>query len=207
MLSIDGRLCLIKSVLMALPVHYLSVLQLPKWAIKDIERKCRGFLWKGQEEVSGGHCLVSWRKVCSPVEKGGLGVKDLNFFGQALRLQWPARSLEQRERPWTLAAFKLGNDVNLMFRSVVKYIVGNGENTDFWTANWTGHGCFAWRWPTLFSYVGRARLSVAKPCATTNGSVVCRVHYPMKQWANFFSYGMRSTISPCSHRLTRSDGS
>lgn len=43
MLSIDGRLCLIKSVLMALPVHFLSVLQLPRWAIKDIERKCRGF--------------------------------------------------------------------------------------------------------------------------------------------------------------------
>lgn len=46
MLSIDGRLCLIKSVLMALPVHYMTVLQLPRWAIKDIERKCRGFLWK-----------------------------------------------------------------------------------------------------------------------------------------------------------------
>uniref|UniRef100_I1QL40 Reverse transcriptase domain-containing protein n=1 Tax=Oryza glaberrima TaxID=4538 RepID=I1QL40_ORYGL len=94
MLSIDGRLCLIKSMLMALPVHYMSVLQLPRWAIKDIERKCRGFLWKGQEEVSGGHCLVSWRKVCSPVEKGGFGVKDMNFFGRALRLKWHAKSLE-----------------------------------------------------------------------------------------------------------------
>lgn len=59
LLSPDGRLCLIKSVLMALPVHFMSVLQLPKWAIKDIERKCRGFLWKGQQEVSGGHCLVA----------------------------------------------------------------------------------------------------------------------------------------------------
>nr|XP_025876435.1 uncharacterized protein LOC112936582 [Oryza sativa Japonica Group] len=39
MLSIDGRLCLIKSVLMALPVHFMSVLQLPRWAVKDIERK------------------------------------------------------------------------------------------------------------------------------------------------------------------------
>ena len=91
MLSVDGRLCLIKSVLMDLPVHYMSVLQLPRWAIKDIEQKCRGYLWKGQEEVSGGHCLVSWQKVCSPVEKGGLGVKDLNFFGQALRLKWHAK--------------------------------------------------------------------------------------------------------------------
>lgn len=61
LLSPDGWLCLIKSTLMALPVHLMSVLQLPKWAIKDIERECRGFLWKGQEDVSGGHCLVAWK--------------------------------------------------------------------------------------------------------------------------------------------------
>nr|AAK54295.1 putative reverse transcriptase [Oryza sativa Japonica Group] len=144
MLSIDGRLCLIKSVLMALPVHFMS----------------------GQEEVSGGHCLVSWRKVCSPVAKGGLGVKDLNFFGQALRLKWLAKSLEQRERPWTMASFRPGCDVEAIFRSVTEYIIGNGEDTDFWTANWTGKGCFAWRWPILHSYAGRVRLSVAK--ALTN---------------------------------------
>lgn len=101
LLSIDGRLCLVNSVLQALPVHFMTVLQLPKWAVKDIERKCRGFLWKGQEKVNGGHCLVSWRKLCMPIEKGGLVVMDLDLFGQALRLKWHAKSLEQKGRPWT----------------------------------------------------------------------------------------------------------
>ncbi|BAT16930.1 Os12g0428401 [Oryza sativa Japonica Group] len=146
---------------MALPVHYMTVLQLPRWAIKDIERKCRGFLWKGQEEISGGHCLVSWRKVCSPIEKGGLGVKDLNLFGQALRLKWLAKSLEQKDRPWTLATFRPGSDVEEIFRSVAEHIIGDGVNTQFWTDNWTGKGCFAWRWPVLFSHVSRAKLTVA----------------------------------------------
>ncbi|XP_040384497.1 uncharacterized protein LOC102712867 [Oryza brachyantha] len=50
MLTPGDRLILIKTVLMALPAHLLSVLELPKWAVKDINRKCRGFLWKGQEE-------------------------------------------------------------------------------------------------------------------------------------------------------------
>jgi hypothetical protein len=100
------------------------------------------------------------------VAKGGLGVKDLNFFGQALRLKWLAKSLEQRERPWTMASFRPGCDVEAIFRSVTEYIIGNGEDTDFWTANWTGKGCFAWRWPILHSYAGRVRLSVAK--ALTN---------------------------------------
>lgn len=93
LLSPDGRLYLIKSVLMALSVHFMSALQLPKWAIKDIERKCRGFLWKGQQEVSGGHCLVAWKDVCTPVENGGLGIRNLELFGKAMRLKWPANRL------------------------------------------------------------------------------------------------------------------
>jgi hypothetical protein len=86
-LSTGDRLTLIKSVLFALLVHYLSVLELPQCSIKEINRKCRGFLWKGQEEVSGGHCLVAWKAVCMPFEKGGLGIKSLDFFGKALWLK------------------------------------------------------------------------------------------------------------------------
>uniref|UniRef100_J3LFX9 CCHC-type domain-containing protein n=1 Tax=Oryza brachyantha TaxID=4533 RepID=J3LFX9_ORYBR len=63
LLSPGDRLTLINSVLMALPVHILSVLELPQWTIKEINRKCRGFLWKGQETVNGGHCLVAWGAV------------------------------------------------------------------------------------------------------------------------------------------------
>lgn len=101
LLSPDDRLKLVKSVLMVLPVHFLSVLQMPKWAIKEFNRKCRAFLWKGHEEISGGHCLVAWETVCSPTENGGLGIKNLEWFGQALRLKWLAQRLEQKGRPWT----------------------------------------------------------------------------------------------------------
>lgn len=61
LLPAAGRLTLVNSVLMALPIHLMAVLPLPVWAIKIINRKCRGFIWKGEEEVSGGHCLVPWR--------------------------------------------------------------------------------------------------------------------------------------------------
>jgi hypothetical protein len=40
LLSPDGRLRLIKSVLTALPVHFMFVLVLPKWAIKEFNKKC-----------------------------------------------------------------------------------------------------------------------------------------------------------------------
>lgn len=68
-------------------LHFMASLQLPQWAIEEIEQKCQGFLWKGQEEVSGGHCLVAWCMVCMPIEKGDQH-KDLYLFGQTLCLQW-----------------------------------------------------------------------------------------------------------------------
>lgn len=162
LLSPDGWLCLIKSTLMALPVHLMSVLQLPKWAIKDIEHECRGFLWKGQEDVSGGHCLVAWKNVCMPVQNGGLGIKNLDYFGQALRLKWHAIKLEQKNRPWTMVDYQLGKEVDTLFQSAAEFIVGNGKNTRFWTANWLGGGSIAWRWPILATYVGRSHLTVAQ---------------------------------------------
>lgn len=162
LLSPDGRLRLIKSVLTALPVHFMSVLVLPKWAIKEFNKKCRAFLWKGQEEVNGGHCLVAWDIVCSPKECGGLGVKNLELFGQAMRMKWLARRLEQRGRPWTLINSVPTNDITGLFQSVASFQVGDGKDTDFWRANWLPRGCISVSSPLLFTHLGRTKLTVAE---------------------------------------------
>lgn len=162
LLSPDGRLRLIKSVLTALPVHFMFVLVLPKWAIKEFNKKCRAFLWKGQEEVNGGHCLVAWDIVCSPKECGGLGVKNLELFGQAMRMKWLARRLEQRGRPWTLINSVPTNDITGLFQSVASFQVGDGKDTDFWRANWLPRGCISVSSPLLFTHLGRTKLTVAE---------------------------------------------
>lgn len=59
LLGPDARLAIIKHVLMTLPLYFMSVLELPSWAIKEIERKCRGFLWKGDENAAGTCSLVA----------------------------------------------------------------------------------------------------------------------------------------------------
>lgn len=56
LLALDARLAIIKHVLMVLPLYFMSVLELPVWAIKEIEKKCRGFLWKGDENARQLHC-------------------------------------------------------------------------------------------------------------------------------------------------------
>ena len=102
MLATAGRLTLTRSVLMALPIHLMSVLPLPAWAIKIINRRCRSFVWKGEEEINGGHCLLPWARVCSPLEAGGLGIINLKWFGWALRCKWPWLQWDAEERPWQL---------------------------------------------------------------------------------------------------------
>lgn len=55
LLNPEGRLVLTRSVLMAMPIHFLTVLKLPSWALEIINKCCRGFVWKGEDEVNGGH--------------------------------------------------------------------------------------------------------------------------------------------------------
>ena len=83
-----GRLVLVKVVLTAIPIYHLIALDLPKWVIKAIDKKRRGFLWKGHQQANGGNCLVAWEKVQRPLEYGGLGIHNLDLFGCALKIRW-----------------------------------------------------------------------------------------------------------------------
>lgn len=106
--------------------------------------------------------MVAWKNVCAPIANGGLGIKNLEYFGHALRLKWKVNRLEQSNRPWALVDFQLGDEVEKMFHSMAEFRVGNGESTRFWTANWLDGGSIVWRWPVLLTYIGRSRLTVAQ---------------------------------------------
>jgi hypothetical protein len=65
----------------------MTVFKMKKWAISRIDRYIRSFLWRGHDmdNVKGGHCLVNWQTCLLP-KKLGLGIKELEKFGRALRL-------------------------------------------------------------------------------------------------------------------------
>ena len=105
------RKVLVQFVLTSMLIYLVLVLNLPQWALKEIDKVRRGFLWRGRKDARGGHCLLAWPKVkrflwrgrkdargghcllAWPKVKrlpnlGGLGISHLQDMSWALRLRW-----------------------------------------------------------------------------------------------------------------------
>ena len=78
-LSKGGRLTLPKSTLSSLPTYFLSLFTIPTHVANKIEKLQRDFLWSDSKTH-----LLGWDKVCLPIAKGGLGIRNLTTFNKAL---------------------------------------------------------------------------------------------------------------------------
>ena len=132
----QGRLILIKSVVMARPAHNLLVEDPPVWVVEEIDRWCRAFFWAGKERVNGGQCLVAWDTICKPYEFGGLGVKDLRLQGLALRVRWEWLRRTDQSMPWQGLPAMSNDMACAVFDSLVTIQVGRGDKVLFWRDRW-----------------------------------------------------------------------
>jgi hypothetical protein len=89
-MSYPRRELLVKSVLYTMSTYFMTVFKMPKWAHSRIDKFRRSFLWKVDDpkRVKGDHCLINWQTCILPKKWGGLGIKDLEKFGRALRMRW-----------------------------------------------------------------------------------------------------------------------
>jgi hypothetical protein len=66
-------------------------------------------LWSGIGEEFKYH-LVSWYKVCTPISKGRLGIRNLVMFNRALLGKWLWRFGIEKDAWWRVAVdSKFGN--------------------------------------------------------------------------------------------------
>jgi len=86
-LSKVGRVTLIHSTLLSIPTYYLSLFPILVSVAKKLEGLQREFLWRGMGDEAKFH-LVNWHKVCTPIKAGGLGVRNVIKFNQALLGKW-----------------------------------------------------------------------------------------------------------------------
>lgn len=97
-LSLGGHIALIKSTLSNLLTYYMSIFKAPVKVIKAIEKMQRDFLWELGENRKNH--LLSWEKVCWPVDKGGLGLGSITIRNDALLAKWLQRFPEEIGSMW-----------------------------------------------------------------------------------------------------------
>lgn len=162
LLTLDGRLDLVRTVLSAMPIFQMIALILPAWLAKLIDKVRRGFLWEGSEVASGGKCLVSWRTVCRPKELGGLGITNLLAQSRALRMRWLWQSWTDNNKAWTGLELPIDHTVRALFNASVEFLLGNGERILFWKEPWYKGVSLQHAFPALFEQCTRKNLTVAQ---------------------------------------------
>ncbi|GKA69408.1 RNA-directed DNA polymerase, eukaryota, reverse transcriptase zinc-binding domain protein [Tanacetum coccineum] len=178
LLSIGGRLTLLKSVLGSMPIFHMSIFKVPSSILKSLE-SIRSRFFNGQDPKSNKASWVKWNKVLTPKDKGGLGVSSLFALNRGLMLKWVWRFYSQKCSLWTKVIKAIyGEDGNLnkdvsggvrtCWTSIVyevrvlqgrginvaDYIrlkLGNGENTRFWVDNWYEGGVIKELFPRMFA--------------------------------------------------------
>ncbi|WVZ70115.1 hypothetical protein U9M48_018809 [Paspalum notatum var. saurae] len=146
-----------------------DALDLPKWAIKAIDKRRKGVLWSGQENANGGNCLVSSEKVQRLLQFGGLGILNLETMGWALRIRWLWLQRTFSARPWEDPPIQIPRNAEALFAAAVNVNVGNGEDTLFWIDRWLNASSVAELAPNLVMIVSNnARKQCTVAQALTN---------------------------------------
>lgn len=156
-LSKAGKLTLLKAVLTAIPTYSMSCFQPPVSICKRIQSALTRYWWHTSEEKRK-MCWVSWQKLTKPKASGGLGIRDIQLFNQALLAKQAWRILTTPN--CLLARVLMGKyyhkesflkvqvttSCSHGWRSIlhgrsllsegIGKVIGNGENTKVWSDSW-----------------------------------------------------------------------
>lgn len=83
LLSQAGRVILIRSVLQALPIYFMSTTTILRRVIEEITKRIRKFFW-GKVDQDRYMAFIAWNKILAPIRSGGLGLRDLSLVNDAM---------------------------------------------------------------------------------------------------------------------------
>lgn len=148
---------LTKVTLLVIPIHISIASCLSTWALAQIDRRRRAFLWSGAAVTTGGKCKVAWPIIYRPTDLGGLGFLDLRFFGFALRLRWEWLSRTSRGSCWAKLPARSEKAVSAIAAVSMSVSIGDGGSCRVWTDDWAPVGPLYLFAPDLFAAISRTR--------------------------------------------------
>jgi hypothetical protein len=199
-LSKGGKIALIKSTLSNLPTYMMSLFPIPALVAKRIEKIQRDFLWGGMNDENKMH-LVERDKVCSPLDEGGLGIRNIRRFNQALLGKWLWRFAHEEGAWWrSVLVAKYGVDwggwrsgvisgphgVGLwkyiclgwqVFWSHCRFDPGEGSRIRFWEDIWCGDQALKDAFPVLYSIANNKGASIADNMELSNGTIQWNIQF------------------------------
>ena len=125
LIFVVGRVCLIKSVISALLLYYMSFFKMLKSVKKELIKIQRNFLW-GWGSEARKIAWVSWENICKPNEMEGLGIRDIGNFNTTLLAKWK----------WTLGVEDHGVWKQILDSKYGSWRVLNEANTSRTTSKW-----------------------------------------------------------------------
>jgi hypothetical protein len=157
-------------------------------------------LWGGLNDEEKLH-LVEWDKVCSPLDEGGLGIRNIRRFNQALLEKWLWRFAHEEGAWWkSVLVAKYGSEwggwcsrgtpgphgVGLWkyickgwhtFRSHFRFDPGEGSRVRFWEDLWCGDRTLKDAYPDLFNMASFKGASIADNMECSNGTIQWNVQF------------------------------
>jgi len=99
-LSIMGRVQLIKSIIHGMLVYSFHVYLWPRRLLRLLDSWIKKIIWSG-DVLTKKVCTVAWKIMCQPWDKGGLDIKPTHMINEALimKLSW---DLIAQETQWSI---------------------------------------------------------------------------------------------------------
>ncbi|GKD55254.1 RNA-directed DNA polymerase, eukaryota, reverse transcriptase zinc-binding domain protein [Tanacetum coccineum] len=184
LLSIGGRLTLIKYVLGSLGIYYLSIFKAPDSIINSLERMRANFFWGGSNG-NNKMAWVRWENALASLDQGGLGIGSLRAFNLSLLQKWRWRFATKPNLLWVklikaIHGSEAGFDgkscvtsgvwssivgttnylhsQSILPKESLKCHPGNGSTIRFWKDLWLGDETLCSRYNRLF------RLDINENC-------------------------------------------
>lgn len=153
LLSIIGRVELVRSFIQGMLVYSFQNFAWPLSLIKQIDKWIINFIWSGNVEPRRV-VTVAWHKVCSPTLEGGLGIRSLRSMNDSAMLKrcwellssdsnWAILLKSRMFKKNSFISYNISSSIWSGLRGYVSTVkdnsvwqLGNGSRINFWCDQW-----------------------------------------------------------------------